>query len=243
MPTVKDIAKMLDHSLLKPEMSRQTVREGCEVARKYDTASVCVKPCDLSVAAEVLAGTDVKLSTVIGFPHGSNRTDVKVFEAERAMDDGAVELDMVLNIGRLISGDLDLVEADIRAVVDAAHARGVIVKVIFENAYLNEEQKKAACAICTRAGADFVKTSTGYAPTGATIEDLRLMRASCPAHVAVKAAGGVRTLDAVLACRAVGCTRCGATATQTIVEKAMAREAAGELTETVPALARFSTGY
>ena len=243
MPTVKDIAKMLDHSLLKPEMTRQTVREGCEVARKYDTASVCVKPCDLPVAAEVLAGTDVKLSTVIGFPHGSNRTDVKVFEAERAMDDGAVELDMVLNIGRLISGDLGLVEADVRAVVEAAHARGVIVKVIFENAYLNEEQKKTACAICTRAGADFVKTSTGYAPSGATIEDLRLMRAECPEHVAVKAAGGVRTLDAVLACRAVGCTRCGATATTAIVEEAMTREASGTLTDTVPALAKLGTGY
>lgn len=243
MPTVKDIAKMLDHSLLKPEMTRQAVREGCEVARKYDTASVCVKPCDLRVAAEVLAGTDVKLSTVIGFPHGSNRTDVKVFEAERAMDDGAVELDMVLNIGRLISGDLELVETDVRAVVEAAHARGVIVKVIFENAWLNAEQKKAACAICSRAGADFVKTSTGYAPSGATIEDLRLMRAQCPEQVAVKAAGGVRTLDAVLACRAVGCTRCGATATTAIVEEAMAREAAGTLTDMVPALAKLGEGY
>ncbi len=243
MPTAKDIANMLDHSLLKPEMTRQTVREGCETARRYGTASVCVKPCDLPVAAEVLAGTGVKLSTVIGFPHGANRTDVKVFEAERAMDDGAVELDMVLNIGRLISGDLDLVEADVRAVVEAAHRRGVIVKVIFENAYLDEEQKRAACAVCTRAGADFVKTSTGFAPSGATIDDLRLMRASCPAHVAVKAAGGVRTLDAVLACRAVGCTRCGATATQAIVEEALVREAAGTLSEADPAGARLGGGY
>ncbi len=231
MITPKDIAKMLDHSLLKPEMDAETVRRGCEVAKQYDTASVCVKPCDLPIAAEVLRGSDVRLSTVIGFPHGSNRTDVKVFEAERAMDDGAVELDMVLNIGRLISGQNDYVEADIRAVVEAAHRRGVWVKVIFENAYLTDEQKKTACQLAERAGADFVKTSTGYAPTGATIDDLKLMRATCSPAVRVKAAGGVRTLDAVLACRAAGCTRCGATATVAIMEEAVKRFNAGTLTE------------
>ena len=231
MITPKDIAKMLDHSLLKPEMDAETVRRGCEVAKQYDTASVCVKPCDLPIAAEVLAGSDVRLSTVIGFPHGSNRTDVKVFEAERAMDDGAVELDMVLNIGRLISGQNDYVEADIRAVVEAAHRRGVWVKVIFENAYLTDEQKKTACVLAERAGADFVKTSTGYAPTGATTDDLKLMRATCSPAVRVKAAGGVRTLDAVLACRAAGCTRCGATATVAIMEEAVKRFNAGTLTE------------
>lgn len=231
MITPKDIAKMIDHSLLKPEMDAETVRKGCEVAKKYDTASVCVKPCDLPIAAGVLRGTDVRLSTVIGFPHGSNRTDVKVFEAERAMDDGAVELDMVLNIGRLISGQNDYVEADIHAVVEAAHRRGVWVKVIFENAYLTDEQKKTACRLAESAGADFVKTSTGYAPTGATIDDLKLMRATCSPKVRVKAAGGVRTLDAVLACRAAGCTRCGATATVAIMEEAEKRYAAGTLAE------------
>jgi len=243
MITSKDIAKMLDHSLLKPEMDKETVRKGCEIAKKYDTASVCVKPCDLALASEVLAGTDVKLSTVIGFPHGSNKTAVKLLEAGIAMDEGAVELDMVLNIGRLISGDFDLVEADIKAVVDAAHARNVIVKVIFENAYLNDEQKNKACALCASAGADFVKTSSGYAPSGATIADLKLMRAASPDHVRVKAAGGVRTLDAVLACRAVGCTRCGATATIAIVEEAVKREKAGTLVEIDPDTATLGEGY
>ena len=241
MITPKDIAKMLDHSLLKPEMDAETVRSGCEIAKKYHTASVCVKPCDLPIAAAVLAGTDVKLSTVIGFPHGSNRTDVKVFEAGKAMDDGAVELDMVLNIGRLISHQLDYVEQDIKAVVDAAHKRGAIVKVILENAYLSDEQKAEACRIAERAGADFVKTSTGYAPTGATIEDLKLMRATCSQKVRVKAAGGIRTLDSVLACRAAGCARCGATATVPIMEEAFKREAEGTLKES--AGSALGTGY
>ena len=243
MFTARDIAAMIDHSLLKPEMDRETVRQGCEIAKKYETASVCVKPCDLPIAAEILAGTAVRLSTVIGFPHGSNRTDVKVFEAERAMDDGAVELDMVLNIGRLLSGDWAFVEEDIRQVVSAAHKRNVRVKVIFENAYLNDTQIIAACRICERAGADFVKTSTGYASTGATIANLKLMRATCSEKVAVKAAGGVRTLDAMLACRAVGCTRCGATATTAIMEEAMQREREGTLEEADPDTAVLGQGY
>ena len=234
MLTSKDIAKMIDHSLLKPEMDADTVRRGCEIAKRYDTASVCVKPCDLPIAAEVLRGTDVLLSTVIGFPHGSNLTKIKVAEANLAMDDGAVELDMVINIGRLISGDLAFVENDIRQVVLAAHQRGARVKVIFENAYLNDEQKKTACLLSERAGADFVKTSTGYALTGATIPDLKLMRANCSEKVKVKAAGGVRTLDAMLACRAVGCARCGATATVAIMEEAARREQSGTLVEADP---------
>jgi deoxyribose-phosphate aldolase len=241
MLTPKDIAKMLDHSLLKPEMDAETVRRGCEIAKQYDTASVCVKPCDLPIAAEVLKGTDVKLSTVIGFPHGSNRTDVKVFEAERAMDDGAVELDMVLNIGRMISGQYDLVEKDIRAVVEAAHRRNALVKVILENAYLTDEQKREACRIAERAGADFVKTSTGYAPTGAKVEDMKLMRRTCSQKVRVKAAGGVRTQDSVLACRAAGCSRCGATATVPIMEEAVKRAAAGTLEESEGA--ELGSGY
>lgn len=231
MLTSKDIAKMIDHSLLKPEMDAETVRKGCEIAKKYDTATVCMKPCDLPIGKAVLAGTDVKLSAVIGFPHGSNRTDVKVFEAERAMDDGAVELDLVLNIGRLLSGQYDYVEKDIRAITDAAHRRGAIVKVILENAYLTDDKKIEACRIAERAGADFVKTSTGYAPSGATIEDLKLMRATVSQKVRVKAAGGVRTLDALLACRAAGCSRVGATATVAIMEEAIKREAEGTLKE------------
>lgn len=225
MITPHDIAKMLDHSLLKPEMDEATIRRGLEVAKQYDVASICVRPCDVALAREMLAGTQVHVSTVIGFPHGSNRTEVKVLEAQLAMDDGATELDMVLNIGRLLSGAEDEVRADIKAVVDAAHARGALVKVILENAYLTDAQKVLACRLATEAGADFVKTSTGFAPSGAKIEDLKLMRDSVPENVKVKAAGGVRTLDAVLACREAGCTRCGATATEVIMQAAERRYA------------------
>lgn len=223
MITPHDIAKMLDHSLLKPEMDEQVVRHGLEIAKKYDVASICVRPCDVALAREALAGTQVHVSTVVGFPHGSNRTEVKVLEAQLAMDDGATELDMVLNIGRLRSGANDEVRADIQAVADAAHARGAIVKVILETAYLTDEQKARACHLAAEAGADFVKTSTGFAPSGAKLEDLRLMRESVPAAVRIKAAGGVRTLDAVLACRQAGCARCGATATEAIMQEAERR--------------------
>lgn len=223
MVTPHDIAKMLDHSLLKPEMDEQVVRHGLEIAKKYDVASICVRPCDVALAREALAGTQVHVSTVVGFPHGSNRTEVKVLEAQLAMDDGATELDMVLNIARLRSGANDEVRADIQAVVDAAHARGAIVKVILETAYLTDEQKSRACHLAAEAGADFVKTSTGFAPSGAKLEDLRLMRESVPAAVRIKAAGGVRTLDAVLACRQAGCARCGATATEAIMQEAERR--------------------
>lgn len=231
MITPRDIAGMLDHSLLKPELDAESVRKGCELARQYGAAAVCMRPCDLPIGREALAGSEVKLCAVVGFPHGANRTDVKVFEAERAMDDGAVELDMVLNIGRLVSGQYGNVEQDIRAVAEAAHRRGAILKVILENAYLSDAQKAEACRIAERAGADYVKTSTGYAPGGATIEDLRLMRAACSEKVLVKAAGGVRTLDAALLCRAAGCARIGATATAAIMEEAYRREAAGTLHE------------
>lgn len=227
--TAKDIAKMIDHSLLKPEMSKQEVLDGCRLAAEYDCASVCVKPCDVVLAKEALQGSDVLVTTVIGFPHGHHLTEIKVREAELAMNQGCVELDMVLNIGRLKSGDFDLVEDDIRAVCEASHKRGVIVKVILENAYLTDDEKKEACGICERAGADFVKTSTGYAGGGATIHDLKLMRASCSGKVRVKAAGGVRSLDSALAVRAVGGSRFGATATKKIMDEAFQREKDGTL--------------
>ena len=227
--TAKDIAKMIDHSLLRPQLTREEVIEGCKLAKEYDVASVCVKPCDVRVAVDVLKGSNVLVTTVIGFPHGSHRTDVKVFEAEKALDDGAVELDMVLNIGRLLSREFDYVEQDIRAIVDVAHRRGFIVKVILENYYLTDELKEIACKICEKVGADFVKTSTGFAPGGATIEDLKLMRKSVKPSIQVKAAGGVRTLDGALAVRAVGGVRFGATATKSIMEEAYKREAAGTL--------------
>jgi len=240
--TAKEIAKMIDHSLLRPDMTRQEVVEGCLLAKAYDCATVCVKPCDVTIAKEVLRDCDVLVTTVIGFPHGHHLTEVKVREAEIAIDQGCEELDLVLNVGRLKSGDLDLVEADVRAVCDASHKRGVIVKVIFENAYLTDDEKKTACEICERAGADFVKTSTGYAKGGATIHDLRLMRGACSAKVRIKAAGGVRTLDGALAVRAVGCTRFGATATQKIVEEARQREKADTLR--IPeSVQELSSGY
>jgi deoxyribose-phosphate aldolase len=225
--TYAQLAKVIDHSLLKPELTEQEVVDGCKLAAKYNTATVCVKPCHVKLAAEVLKGTDVKVSTVIGFPHGSNLTAIKVTEAQAAMDEGAVELDMVLNIGQLRSGKADFVQADIKAVCDAAHARGVKVKVIFENAYLNDGQKILACKLCEAAGADWVKTSTGFAPSGATLEDLRLMRANVSEKVQVKAAGGVRTLDALLAVIDAGVTRCGATATAAIMDEFEKRQKEG----------------
>ena len=186
----------------------------------------------LTALAELVAGSDVLISTVVGFPHGSQTTRTKAAEAEELVASGAHELDMVLNIGRLISGDDAYVEADIRAVVEAAQGR--LVKVIFENAYLDDAQKIRACELTAAAGAGFVKTSTGFAATGATIEDLTLMRAHSPAHVQVKAAGGVRTLDALLEVMNVGVTRVGATATETILEDFKARKA-GALAELRPA--------
>jgi deoxyribose-phosphate aldolase len=216
--TYEQLAKVIDHSLLKPELTEQDVIAGCQLADRYHTATVCVKPCHVRLAVAELRNSDVKVSTVVGFPHGSNLTSTKVAEAKAAMDDGAVELDMVLNIGALRSGQADVVRADIQAVCEAAHARGVKVKVIFENAYLTDEQKILACHLSEKAGADWIKTSTGFAPTGATLEDLRLMRLNVSPKVQIKAAGGVRTLDAILAVIDAGCTRCGATATATILD-------------------------
>jgi deoxyribose-phosphate aldolase len=216
--TYEQLAKVIDHSLLRPELTEADVVAGCELADRYHTATVCVKPCHVTLAAELLKDSDVLVSTVVGFPHGSNLTAVKVAEAEKAMDEGALELDMVLNIGQLRSGKIDYVREDVKAICDAAHARGVKVKVIFENAYLTDEEKVIACKLCDEAGADWVKTSTGFAPGGATLEDLRLMRANVGENVQIKAAGGVRTLPALLEVIDVGVTRCGATATATILD-------------------------
>ena len=220
----KDIAKMIDHSLLNPVMTLDDITGGCKIARQYGVATVCVKPSELAHAASQLGGSGVLPTTVIGFPHGSNKTSVKVFEAREAIADGARELDMVLNIGRLLSGDYEYVENDIRAVVEAAHAENVIVKVILENCYLTDSQKRDACAICERAGADFVKTSTGYGSGGATLEDIALMRGACSPNVRVKAAGGVRTYEKAVEVRAAGADRFGATATKVIMDEALARD-------------------
>ncbi|MHC4147491.1 MAG: deoxyribose-phosphate aldolase [Planctomycetota bacterium] len=217
--TCHDIAQMIDHSLLRPELTEQDVRKGCEVAKEHKVATVCCRPAEVALVKQLLNGSDVKTTTVIGFPHGCNKTETKVFEAEQAIADGAVELDMVINIGRLLDGDYDYVKKDIQAVVEAAHSKGVLVKVIFENYYLTDEQKKVACRLSEEAGVDFVKTSTGFADGGATLEDLQLMRDNVSEKVQVKAAGGVRDLEMALKVRQVGCTRFGATRTETIMEQ------------------------
>ena len=223
--TERDIAKTIDHSLLRPELDDAFVEDGCRLAATYDVASVCVRPADVARAKAILDGTDVKVGTTIGFPHGNHETETKVFEARRALEDGATELDMVIKIGALKSGRDQEVEDDIRAVVEVAHAGGAIVKVIFENAYLTDDEKIRACRVTEAAGGDVVKTSTGFAPSGATLDDLRLMRAHTSPHVQVKAAGGVRTLDALLEVMAVGVTRCGATATAAMLDDFKARKA------------------
>jgi deoxyribose-phosphate aldolase len=225
----EDVAKTIDHSLLRPELDDQFITDGCKLAAEYHVASVCCRPADVKRAVELLKGTDVAVGTVIGFPHGGSTTEAKVFEAEQALRDGATELDMVINIGALRSGRDAYVEDEIAAVVAKAHPAGAIVKVIMENAYLDDDQKVRGCKLAEAAGADFVKTSTGFAPTGATHEDLALMRRSVSPHIGVKAAGGVRTLDALLAVMELGVTRIGATATATILDDFRARkEAASE---------------
>lgn len=213
-----EIARMIDHSLLRPELTREDIRKGCEIARKYKVATVCCSPSEVALVKELLNGSGVKTTTVVGFPHGYNTTEAKVFEAEQAIKDGAVELDMVINIGRLLSGDCEYVKNDIRAVVRTAHRHRVLVKVILENYYLTDEQKKTACRLCEEAGADFVKTSTGFAAGGATLEDLRLMRENVSEKVQIKAAGGVRDLEMAMKVKRAGCTRFGATRTEEIME-------------------------
>jgi deoxyribose-phosphate aldolase len=198
-------------------MTRDEVRQGCEIAKKYDVASVCCKPSDVAFCAEILKGTDVEIGTVVGFPHGSSTTATKVFETKAAIADGATEIDMVLNIGLLKSGLYEEVKSDIKAVVDAAG--GKMVKVILENAYLTDDEKVTACKLCEAAGAHYVKTSSGYAPTGATVADVKLMRASVSPKVKVKSAGGVRTLDALIEMLDAGIERSGATTTSTMLDE------------------------
>jgi deoxyribose-phosphate aldolase len=218
-----DLARMIDHSLLQPILTDADLERGCLVAREYGVASVCIKPYAVKQAAGWLAGSTVAVGTTIGFPHGGHVTSIKVAESKQAIEDGARELDMVVNIGKVLSLDWGYVARDIKAVVDAAHKHKALVKVIFENCFLKDEHKVELCRICGEVGADWVKTSTGYGETGATDEDLKLMRTHAPAHVQVKAAGGVRTFDRLLAVRALGVTRVGATATQAILDECKRR--------------------
>jgi deoxyribose-phosphate aldolase len=228
--TYRDVAKTIDHSLLRPELTDDFIDENVRLAVEYSVASITCRPVDVAKVAGMLRDmdTDVVAGTVVGFPHGDVLTETKVFETRNALEQGAREVDMVINIGALKSRRDGDVGMDIRAVVDVAHAGGAIVKVIFENAYLTDEEKIRACHVTESAGADFVKTSTGFAATGATHEDLRLMRANTSPHIQVKAAGGVRTLDALLAVMALGVTRIGATATKTILDDFNARKAGAD---------------
>jgi deoxyribose-phosphate aldolase len=239
-----ELAKMIDHSLLHPTMTDRELEDGCRLAVKYDVASVCIKPYFVTRAVELLRGSNVLIGAVIGFPHGNSATEVKRFETERACRDGAVEIDMVMNIGKALGGDWKYVEDDVRAVCDQAHRQGAKVKVIFENDYLanggaglsSDDLKTKLCQIAERAGADWVKTSTGYGFVkgadgqynyrGATEHDLKLMRATCSPKVQVKAAGGVRDLDGLIRVRELGATRCGASATAAILDEYRRREAA-----------------
>jgi len=221
--TYEEIAKMIDHSLLHPRMTDEELERGCRLAIDYGVATVCVKPYYLRRCAEILEGSGVKPTTTVGFPHGSHTTKIKVVEAEVALDDGAEELDMVVNIGKVLSEDWEYVRSDIKEVVDLVHERGKIIKVIFENCYLQDKHKIKLCEICGEVGADFVKTSTGYGEGGATIHDLKLMIEHCPPHVRVKAAGGIRTLDKLLEVRALGVARVGASRTVDILEECKRR--------------------
>ncbi len=219
MVTYNDIAAMIDHSLLKPTLTDREIREGCELAAKYRVASVCVRPSDVILAKDTLKDTGVLVTTVIGFPHGTTTTAAKVAEAIEAIDNGAVELDMVLNIGKLKSKNYDYVKKDIKAVTDTAHSRKVLIKVIFENCYLSEDEIIEACKICNEAGVDFVKTSTGYGTGGAEDKDIKLMRKYADRGIQIKAAGGVRTLERAIEIKELGCTRFGCTATVGILER------------------------
>jgi deoxyribose-phosphate aldolase len=215
-----DVAKMIDHSLLNPTLTWDDLERGIGVALAYDVASVCIMPYALKHCAERLRGSNVRASTTIGFPHGGHTTTIKLAEARQALADGGEELDMVVNISKVLSGDWSYVETDIGAVVEETHAAGQKAKIIFENSYLNDDQKIRLCEICADLGVDWVKTSTGYAPSGSNDADLALMRKHSPPSVQVKAAGGIRDLDALLRVRALGVTRCGATRTAGILDEA-----------------------
>ena len=216
--TYEDIAKMIDHSLLNPSLTLRELDEGCALARKYNVASVCIMPFALRRCADLLKGSTVKASTTIGFPHGGHTTAIKLAEARQALEDGGEELDAVINISRARSGDWDYVSAELAALTDLIHTADAKIKVIFENAYHDDAAKIRLCEICGEIGVDWVKTSTGYAASGATLDDLKLMRLHSPASVQVKAAGGIRDLDAMLAVRAIGVSRVGATRTESMLE-------------------------
>ncbi len=214
-----DIAKMVDHSLLSPTLTDDEMQYGCRMAMEYNCASVCTMPFHLKKCAQNLHGSTVMASTTVGFPHGGHTTSVKVAETRQALEEGCRELDMVVNVGKVLSGDWVYVREELKSVIDAVHAQDQKLKVIFENCYLKDEHKIRLCEICGELGADWVKTSTGFGPSGATLEDVKLMRAHSPAHVGIKAAGGIRDLDQLLAFRELGVTRIGTSRTKFILEE------------------------
>jgi len=217
------VSKLIDHALLKPTLTDAELWAGCQLAREYDVASVCIVPHALRRCAELLAGSSVQPSTTIGFPHGAVSTAVKVAEAERALSDGGTELDMVVNVGKVLGGDYAYVEAELRAVLGVTRAAGQKLKVIFENAYLADAHKIRLCELCSELRVDWVKTSTGFGPSGATLADLRLMRAHSAPGVGVKASGGIRSLEEVLEMRALGVSRVGTSSTVQILEALRSR--------------------
>ena len=219
--TLAQVAKTIDSALLKPEMTIAEVIAGCEMAKKYHVASVCCRPADVALCAKELQGSDVLVGTVVGFPHGSSSTATKVFETEQAVRDGAVEIDVVINIGYMKSGMYNEVRDEIAAVVKAA--AGYLVKVILENAYLTQDEIVKACHLCEEAGAHYVKTSTGFAPTGAKLEDVKLMKASVSPKMKIKSAGGVKNLDMLLEFMDAGVSRSGASATAAMLDEFIAR--------------------
>ncbi|MFC1746757.1 deoxyribose-phosphate aldolase [Candidatus Neomarinimicrobiota bacterium] len=221
--TYGDIAGMIDHSLLQPTMTEKELEAGCRLAQEYSVASVCILPYALSRCVELLRGSQVRATTTVGFPHGGHTTTVKVLEATDALDDGAEELDTVVNISKVKSGDWLYVRDELNALIDLTHGRGQKIKVIFENCFLTDQEKIRLCEICGELGADWIKTSTGYGTGGATLDDLRLMREHSPSHVQIKAAGGVRDLDKLLAVKVLGVTRVGASATRAILEDCVRR--------------------
>lgn len=239
MNPVQELAKMIDHSLLHPTMTDEDLRKGCALAKAYNVASVCIKPYAIKLAVEELKGSNVLVGTVIGFPQGNSRIDIKVAECIQACQDGATEIDMVVNIGKVLQEDWEYVKEEIEAVCKATHEHGAILKVIFENDFLPADKYKIKlCEICSEVGADFVKTSTGYGMVkgsdgkygyqGATHHDLKLMRKHSAPEVQVKAAGGVRTLEDLEAVKALGTTRVGATATVAMLEAAKKKYGIGE---------------
>lgn len=234
MDKVKEIAKMIDHSILHPTLTNEDLKRGCEVAKKHEVASVCVKPYMIKEAKKLLKGSPVHLGCVIGFPHGNSSIKVKAYETKQAIRDGAIEIDMVVNIGKVLEGDWEYVEKELSAIHRVTKKYGAILKVIFENDYLPDDRYKISlCEICSRLKIEYVKTSTGFgfvkgsdgkfSYRGATEYDITLMRKHSSPDVEVKAAAGIRTLDELLTMKQKGATRVGATATETILEEARKR--------------------